>query len=467
MAFVTYLKAHLFRSLKWVSVTLIVVASLWFLHWYDGHIEAKYSELDAVYDSVEVRMELSNIQGSSTQGLGILGFHLIPFFEDEFAYKGEVRKGFRSYLRDPHYEMNLVYNIVLLSGEGDSEESLGGESARNKPVRIDASQAEVLCGVRNIRRMYAFRGVGSGQIHYFAGYGDELFDFRDALGFEDAHGFGNPVGSADSKFLCIIPKAYESGLRFDDAKNAYIELVVAYNKTSDRALSLTFRVAGIHTADNKQIYCPFPLAAAISEELSMLRSAGGVKDGSSPIEAYLAGSRNFSVSHLDAVSAALVDNRKISELKEILELYFPQVNPAASSAVEPKMLGNTSIAYAIHDEQLNQALDIFRKNIQTLNMLRPLFVALAYVIVFSATFFYFGTKKVEHAICRSLGMPKRTILLSSFVEVLILGIWPIFFFVGISLFAVMGLFSTSALSALLSTSLNIGKNAQFILRASE
>lgn len=71
MGVYTYIKAHFHRNLKSTAVTMSVLISLLFASRYDSHISKKLSEIEDVYDNLEVRIELSNLTGTSTQDLSM------------------------------------------------------------------------------------------------------------------------------------------------------------------------------------------------------------------------------------------------------------------------------------------------------------------------------------------------------------------------------------------------------------
>ncbi|MDO4754521.1 MAG: hypothetical protein Q4A41_05895, partial [Bacillota bacterium] len=230
MAIILYIGSHLIRSFRWSVIALLIFVSLWFCTWYDSHISRKYDEIEAAYDNIPVRIELSNLNGTSNHNLSLMPHFGLPFLRGEFDYPGKTEQGFKNYLKDIHIETSMFYNVNI-----------------GKP-RFDANEAKSVIGVFDIEQTYDFREMSGAVITYFDSFDHTLFLYD---------------GGKLTEPTCIVPKECEHAIRFDDSGKGYINLLLAVAPKAETFIEMKFRVAGIHTVDNGSVYCPYPLVSAI------------------------------------------------------------------------------------------------------------------------------------------------------------------------------------------------------------
>lgn len=429
-----YIRAHFFRSIRWVAAVLLVLISLLFSHWYDSHIIQKSEEIEAVYDSFEVRIELSNLSGTSTQHLSMLPYDVLPFFEEEFVHAGKTVSGFETYIKDKHFEVNMCHNIDT-----------------GMPV-FRESQAKPLLGVFIIGETYDFKEMSGAKIRYFDPFDDSLFVYDG--------------GGRRREPACVIPSEMEEQIKYDEEGRGYIDLLVATTPAASRFKQMHFRVAGVHTAENGTVYCPFSLASAIAGDLSEKNDS---ESDSSYLGQYLSGSPEYTIVKVDAASAVVVDNRKIPELRNLADFFYrrPQFS-SSSESQDARFMGNTSVAYSIHDKELNDTVNLLKKNLDTLVTLRPLFAILESLIVFVAIFFYFQTRRRENAVARTLGISRRKLLAISVGESLIISLMAVgMYFPIVGEVSSFGLLAYVPIGAAVSSFVNTGKKAFQSIRTME
>lgn len=82
--------------------------------------------------------------------------------------------------------------------------------------------------------------------------------------------------------------------------------------------------------------------------------------------------------------------------------------------------GNRTVAYMIYDEQLNRTVGLLNKNLKTLQRLFPIFSFLEIATLFTVFYFYFHTRKRELALSRVLGFSRKTTMVASVLETLVM-----------------------------------------------
>ncbi|MDO4754501.1 MAG: hypothetical protein Q4A41_05795, partial [Bacillota bacterium] len=164
--------------------------------------------------------------------------------------------------------------------------------------------------------------------------------------------------------------------------------------------------------------------------------------------------------------------RKIDELREIADRYYHRASAYVDSdSVKALFFGNKTIAYSIYDMQLKETVNLLRKNLRTLERLKPLFLALEFIIVFAAVFFYFQTRKYENVVARSLGVSRIKILVISVIEVLIIALCGEILYSGFnrghSVIMMIAIIIECMLASCISVYINTGKSAYQSIRAKE
>lgn len=378
-----YIKAHMTRSLRWIVISLVFFAVLTFYSWYVLHIEMKQKEIEDAYDRIEVKMELTDISGTSTVDLGIVGNILIPFFKDDFVFAGEEYRGIDSYIEDRHLELGILYQFY----EGISE--------------FNSLNAKKLKGVSNIEQSYAFRAGTGVSIRYEAGYDASLFLY---------------VPRERREPTCVIPEAKRDRVFFAEDGREKVRLLIAPHADPKRSLDLEFFVAGAHNADDETIYCPFILADALFDDLTSASN----HDGAEFLKQYRDSNKTYPIMKLDAAGAVIKDNRNIAELKKLLKHYYHEVDISIKRAEQSLFDGNRTVAYMIYDEQLNRTVGLLNKNLKTLQRLFPIFSFLEIATLFTVFYFYFHTRKRELALSRVLGFSRKTTMVASVLETLVM-----------------------------------------------
>lgn len=380
---VLYIKTHMIRSPRWVAVSLVLFAVLIFHSWYDSHMLMKQMEIEDAYDHIVVKVELTNISGTSTIDLGMMGNILIPFFQDHFVFADEEYQGVDAYIKEKHLELGILYQF----DEGTSV--------------FNSLEAKKLKGVSNLSEVYAFQSGTGHTIRYVDGYDDSLFDY---------------VPKERREPTCIIPETKVGNAYLGEDGKRRVRLSIAPHADPGKTLVLEFVVAGTHDADEETIYCPFILADALYADLTSVSE----HDAAAFLKEFMNPNRTYPIMRLDALSAVVKDNRKISELRELLEQYYHKVDISMKQADKPLFDGNRTVAYMIYDEQLNRTVGLLNKNLRTLQRLFPAFLFFEIAMVFVAYYLYFHTRKRELALSRILGCSQKLTMTASIIETLVM-----------------------------------------------
>ena len=365
-----YLKSRFTRTFAGAVLCLLLAILGWFACLYFGFIDSKELERDNAY-SLPVNIVISNIQGTQTDNLGVTGATLRAFTKNKAEYDGVTYQEILDlvpYFSDIRIKSTLYYEAFLvfdnafdyMMTDGDARLTFVGISSLNAVPDFDPEQ-------------------GASSVTLFDG---KEGDFSDA---ED--------------FIIIVPEWMLDEIERDEDGNVMplILQIALSSETGGNFYELEADISGYYSGpESNTVYCSWELAAHIMEFLGHQPSA-------------------------ECISATVADNTKLDELRELLSHYFSEVNPAGVSEQNPYSYFGENYRFAaiVHDEMLRETLSSLNRSISTLKRLRPVVIALELAISAVSAYFYIHTRKRELAIARSLGTPRKAVLLTLILEMLI------------------------------------------------
>ena len=364
-----YLKSRFTRSaISFVMVLLIAILG-WFACLYFGFISSKEAERDNAY-SLPVEVVISNIQGTKTDGLGITGSALRTFTKNKSEYDGVVYEKIIDlvpYFSEIRIKSTLYYETYLVFDNAFAD------------MTDEENSVLSFVGITSLGAIPDFDPKHGTAVATF--FDEDDADFSDA---ED--------------FILIVPETMIDNIKQDDGSIPPLDLNITLSpKMGNKQYKLTANISGYYSGtESNTVYCSWELAAQITEILGQRPSA-------------------------ESISAIVADNTKLDELREQLKHFFGEVNPSGVAEKNPYSFFGDNYRYAaiVHDETLRETLGNLNRSINTLKRLLPIVIALELAISAVSAYFYIHIRKRELAIARSLGTPRKTVLGTIMLEMLV------------------------------------------------
>ena len=362
-----YLKSRFTRARAGYVLLLLMAILGWFGCLYFGFIEHKETERDAAY-SLPVEVVISNIRGTQTDDLGITGRPLRAFTVNKAEYS-DPRQGLtdlRPYFSEIRIKSTLYYGINITNAESGGQKFIGITTLNAAP---------------DFDPIY-----GNSEAVFFDGF-DDNFDDPDNL-------------------ILIVPESMLDNIKSDyvDENGDFLPIVFKVSlspETGGNYYEFPTTIVGCYIGGTSEdtVYCSWELAAQISEKL------GGAAVA-------------------DCISATVKDNNALDELREVMKEFYTEINPAGTAEVNPYSFFGENYRFAaiLHDETMRETVSSLNRSISTLKRLLPLIIALELAIAAVAAYFYIHTRKRELAVARSLGTPRKSVLISLVIE---MAIWCI------------------------------------------
>lgn len=366
-----YLKSRFVRTVSGLFLCLLWAALGWFGCLYWGFIAAREADRAAAY-LLPVEVVISDSTGMETDGLRVVGEPLYAFLKNKGPYSGyaEAFTDLVPYFREVRMKCELDGSVRTASGA-----VIGGE----------------LAALTEFGAVPAFDPkTGTGRVVYFDG---------------EEHDLSDP-GSYD----VIIPERMLEAMETDEEGNFLPVELAAYLPSARHIIYTTeAEVTGYYTGvDSKTVYVSWQYAAEIREGLGSSLSAS-------------------------SISATVADNTRLDELRELLGRHFNEVRPFGGAEGEAKPgyrigadgtlksdgYGNYLYAVTVHDESLRDTLGDLDRSIALLRRLLSVLTLMEMAATAVAAYFFIYTRKRELAVARSLGTPRKNILATIALELLI------------------------------------------------
>ena len=252
-----YLKSRFTRSVTGVVMAVLIAVLGWFTCLYAGLTDRKEAERETAWE-LPVEVVISNLRGTSVNGLGVSGADLMAFT----AYKGDFD--------------NVTYILPLDLAPYFSQ-------VRVKSILHYASSAPggmgELMGVTSLSAVEDFDPrLGTARVTFLEG-GEEDF------------------AAADGEAV-IVPESLLAYTVEDGGRRTLSMMVSMSSSDMSNAQALEAVVTGYYSGtDSRTVYCSWALAARLTEALGRLPFA-------------------------DSISATVADTRGLEELREKLSYYF-------------------------------------------------------------------------------------------------------------------------------------------------
>lgn len=355
-----YLKSRFTRSAAGFFLALLIAVLGWFSCFYAGLEERKAAEREDAW-LLPVEVVITDLRGTSSDGLGLTGAALRAFTADKGKYDNVtyiLPVDLMPWFSEIRVTSTLFYQArVWDDPEGGYHEFVGVTSLTAIPD-FDPR-------------------LGTGHVTFFEGASSDFADAED--------------------YILIVPESLLALTEEENGRQTLSLEVTMDDAGNTGRYTLNAEVTGYYSGtESDAIYCSWALVAHMTEAMGFEPAA-------------------------DSISAAVADNLRLEELAGLLEYYFTEPDPAGTPKENPHSYFHENYRFAavIHDETLRETLKNFDRSIRTLKTLRPIILALELSIAASAAFFYVHMRKRELAVARSLGTPRGTVILTLFFEMLI------------------------------------------------
>lgn len=375
-----YLKSRFTRSAAGFFLAALIAVLGWFPCLYAGLVDRKAAEREDAW-SLPVEVVITDIKGTSSDNLNLTGAALRAFTADKGRYDNVtylLPVDLMPWFSDIRVTSTLFYQVkIWVDPDEDGPEADIADGDEPDENEQDGAYHE-LVGITSLTAIPDFDPrLGTAVAAFFEGASSDFADARD--------------------YILIVP---ESLLAWTEEENN--RRILPLEVTMDDAGNtgryvLNAQVTGYYSGtESDAIYCSWALVARMTEAMGHEANA-------------------------DSVSATVADNLKLEELREAMEYYFTDPNPAGYAQENPHSFWGEPYRYAavIHDETLRETLRSFDRDIHTLQILRPILLVLELSIAASAAFFYVHMRKRELAVARSLGTPGVKVVLTLLAEMLI------------------------------------------------
>lgn len=360
------------KRIDWRFCSVILQVLLLFAFWsfFEQYILGQEADMANAYEVIPVRVVVSNLRGTQTDGLNINGDTIDLFLSDRYVYRGERQSPpFSSYVKDVRVTASVYYS----QGSG-------------------YSAGQKLSGISSAEASSELSGVSGSQVAYLDGYGNDIFE-----------------GSED---VCVVPASVMGELTPDPDGSYRISLsaqmrpIGAGAPTSEK----TFQVVGTYESDSKTIYCPFHCVAQIQS----------VINGSVVGDSLSATVRN---NYDLAEFRALLDRH-----------FAKSDPSGGRTETEHLILRYHIYAITVHDDTLRDTVNALNRNLQSLYRLRPVFAVIELLISAAVGFIYIQLRRYELAVMRSLGAGKGQAFCLVLTEIGIMFVLGLLFSLIISLY---------------------------------
>nr|WP_296440636.1 hypothetical protein [uncultured Acetatifactor sp.] len=365
-----YLKSRLTRTASGLFLCLLWAALAWFGCLYRGFIADREASRAAAY-LLPVEIVISDSTGTETEGLCVVGEPLYAFMKNKGPYDAddEAFADLLPYLGEVRMKCELDGSVRGISGT-----QLGGEL-----VALTAFGAVPAFDPK----------AGTGSVVYFDGKEHDLSD----------------PGAYD----VIVPERMLEAIGTDEEGSLLPVKLESYIPAARHVTYTTeAAVTGYYTGvDSTTVYVSWQYAVEIKDGLKARLSAS-------------------------SISATAADNTKLDELRERLGRHFNEVRLYGGAGGEPRgsfLTGNGTVtsagygnylyAVTIHDENLRDTLGDLDRSIALLKRLLPILTLIEMAAAAVAAYFFIYVRKRELAVARSLGTPKKSVLVAIAAELLI------------------------------------------------
>ena len=228
-------------------------------------------------------------------------------------------------------------------------------------MKLSAAEAAPLVGISSVRVAQELTPEYNGEIHWCEGYGEEVLETE--------------------QLVCLVSDDYTGG------DEVVLSVVHNDSNTGEKVLyTFTLTVVGHFKSDGtSRIYCPYLVAENICNKLHIKK------------EIY-------------CISATLVDNDLLDELRETASLWFAEPTPGGALTPWGKF-GYKNYPYAMDiNDALLQHLMTTLKNIMTINRVSSVLIFVMSALAgFLVGFLVIRSRKREITLMRTLGCSNRRI----------------------------------------------------------
>lgn len=369
MMAIRYAFNHIRRSVaRCLAIALVSLAFVVMIVSMQMVIDQQKAQLDAVMDEYPVLAVASDVYGAKTDDLGIHQAYVDLLYIENSVIS--------QYIRDP----------VLKRG-------ISCKLAKEDAQLIETSLNPNLIGVTNLLADPLLREENGVYVHYREGYDDSVL-----LGDEK---------------VCLVNASLLKELG-ESARYVYLDFTEPIQARQREIVDLMARggatppggeeiglqkyeiIGTIEGGNPNSIYCPWNVIYDVCNRVQGIVKA-------------------------DSMAFYVRDNRKLSELKDILWGYFIEVHPGYSVAPiagSPISIGD--VALTIKDGELIRVASPLERSISFLQAILPALLALSVGIGFLASYLFMRGRKAEFALMRSLGTKRGSVFASAFVEQLTL-----------------------------------------------
>lgn len=355
-----YALLHIRRSpvkcLAIAAVSFVFVLLILLMHIV---LNNQQQELDTVLDTMPITAVISDIYGTTYDGLTITPIYVDLLYNEQ--------SNLAPFIKDPCIKRGIQCAVVDESG-----------------ASLPSLDTTKLVGITSLAADPLLREENGVTIRYEEGYDDGIL--------------------STEKRVCLMNQALidAMGHRPDTLYLDFTQVTEARRQEVDRfgkpmpggedvgIIALTV-VGVVDGGIPDAIYCPWAITKGIDTAI---------------YANYTANSMSFTVG----------DNRRLNDLKQMLSGYIDSVLPGYSGG------GGSfdAVALTIQDGEFVRVVGPLERSINFISAVLPLLLVLAVGIGFLASFLFIRNRKPEFAIMRSLGARSKRVFLTAFVEQLML-----------------------------------------------
>ena len=305
--------------------------------------EAEQQSFHETYLSVPVYFSVTDLDGtriSSRQGIS-------PWVADMFFQKNKLQPNISQFVKDLKIRLEIsgIKGAVALDEENSFESYV---------AILEQAEYLTLAGISSVRVAEELTPEFSGDIRWYEGYGQEIFETEE--------------------LVCLVPEEYEG----DEVAVSFF-----YDDTATgekQVYTCTLSVIGRYTdLGNSTVYCPYFVVNQIYN-------------------------RTYQTKRIRSISATLVNNNRLDELKSVAAYWFAEPNPLGESTEWGKF-GYEYYPYAldINDRLLQELVDSMENSLTINRLASALIFAMSALAGFLTGYLVIRSRKREIALMRTLG----------------------------------------------------------------